>query len=106
MRLYSFTTNRYASTPNPSLPPSRGKGSQDGVHHALRVIHGLLTAETQHAITLRRQPSVSLGVTQLAFRVFMPEAIHLDNETRLMTDEIGDVAPYRRLPAKGQIGLT
>ena len=59
----------------------------------------MLIAESQDAIALRGQPCIPFGVMKPGIGQIVSEAVDLNDETRAMECEIGDVTTDRRLAA-------
>nr|MEA2799243.1 hypothetical protein [Phenylobacterium sp.] len=72
----------------------------------VQLIADLLVGEAQYAIAFAFKPSLTFGVaSRHVGQSLMDGSVNLDNQTRPVSGEIGEVAPDRRLPTEVRVQL-
>jgi hypothetical protein len=70
----------------------------DDLHNAIQIREHLVVGEAKHRITLRLKPGITSLIAPLTGCEVMTLAIELDDQTRGVTNKIGDVTPNWDLP--------
>ena len=79
-------------------------GSCDRLQNTLSICHHVVVVEAKHAITFGREERISTRIA-LHMRSFkMLSAINLDNEIGVVTNEVDNVGPNRRLAPEACAG--
>jgi hypothetical protein len=76
--------------------------SADRLDHSFKISHHIVIGETQDPISLGFEPGVAPRIASLARFEVMTVAVHFDDQTRRVTDEIRDVCIHWHLAAKAQ----
>jgi len=71
----------------------------DCLQHARKILQHIRIPETEHAVTLRRKPTVTFSIAR---SVSMLTAIDLDDQMLFMTSKVDDVSADGRLTAKAK----
>jgi hypothetical protein len=74
--------------------------SSDRLQDTLPICHHVVIVETKDAISLRRKERIAARIALDLLGFKMLSAIDLDNEIGIMTDEIDNIRPNRRLAPK------
>jgi hypothetical protein len=82
--------------------PLQGRLAND-FQNTHQIARDLLVREAQYSVTLRRKPRIACCVARLPRIEVVTFTIDFNDETRRMTDEVGDISSYRRLAAKSEI---
>jgi len=77
-------------------------GCRDRFEHALSIRHDLMIVEPQDAVALGCEKGTAPCITLHLLRLEMLSAIDLDNEVRLVTDEINNKWTDRSLSSKAR----
>ena len=70
------------------------------MHHTFQFAKHLMIRESKNGIAFSLEPRVPVLVGFPPRFKIVTLAVELDDQSRRMTDEIGDVVPQRYLPAK------
>jgi len=82
--------------------PLRGRMAND-FHNTHQTSRDLLVRKAQYSVTLRRKPRIACCVARLPRIEVVTLTIDFNDDTRRMTDEVGDISSHRRLAAKSEI---